>query len=504
MKTIQPPTGNIVPFQLPIRPALPTVYGNVDYRRFQEQLERMDEMLVKSGVERLFVEQSLEAFKRRGKEIGAEASEKEIVKHQEHSFRALRCTVLMKLLGESYRGMSRRLAECPLFRWFCGMEEMGEIRVPGKSTLQEYAHWLECGSMRSVIDHLLAAVGSRSEVGWNLSHEMELETVWMDTTCVKADIHFPVDWVLFRDAVRTLMKATLLIRRHGLKTRMEDPKRFMTWMNGLSIAMTHSRRVKDSKKQRKKTLRRMKRLIKKVAAHARRHRQLLDQEWEKTDWTRKQAEQVLGRIDGVLELLPQAQKQAHERIIGERRVENEDKILSLYEREVQVIVRGKAGAEVEFGNTLLLTEQKDGVIVDWFFHPDSAPADCKQLSGSLERLEKCFGLGRIKAVGTDRSFESSGNIELLKSKGIYNAICPKNPQILKQRLNEKNFVSIQKRRGQTEGRIAIFKNVFLGRPLRARKFGHRELSIAWNVLAHNLWVLVRRSVTEEKPLKKAA
>jgi hypothetical protein len=30
-----------------------------------------------------------------------------------------------------------------------------------------------------------------------------------------------------------------------------------------------------------------------------------------------------------------------------------------------VIVRGKAGAEVEFGNLLILGEQKDGLIIDW-------------------------------------------------------------------------------------------------------------------------------------------
>ena len=35
--------------------------------------------------------------------------------------------------------------------------------------------------------------------------------------CLKADIHFPVDWVLLRDGVRTLMKATLLIRKAGLR-----------------------------------------------------------------------------------------------------------------------------------------------------------------------------------------------------------------------------------------------------------------------------------------------
>ena len=102
-------------------------------------------------------------------------------------------------------------------------------------------------------------------------------------------------------------------------------------------------------------MRAMKKQVKIVRAHARRHRELLDKNWEQTEWTRPQAEQVLGRIDGVLELIPKAQKQAHERIIGGRLVANSQKILSLYERDVRVVVRGKAEAEVEFGNSVLLT-----------------------------------------------------------------------------------------------------------------------------------------------------
>jgi hypothetical protein len=90
---------------------------------------------------------------------------------------------------------------------------------------------------------------------------------------------------------------------------------------------------------------------------------------------------------------PAAVKQAHERIIGERKVANEDKILSLYEPEVRVIVRGKAGAGVEFGNTLLIAEQAQGVVVDWRLYEESAPADAGQLPGSLERLEQRVGEG---------------------------------------------------------------------------------------------------------------
>ena len=320
------PAAPILPFQPALCPALPVVLGNVDYRDFEWQLRRMDQLLIASGVEQAFVEQSLARYDRQFPAAKTKARKR----HQQHSFRALRCNVLRGLLGEDYRGMSRRLAECPLFRWFCGLEELAAVRVPGKSTLQDYAHWLPAETLRPRITQLIvAAQQPPGASALELAHGLELETVWLDTTCLKTNIHFPVDWGWLGDAVRTLMKATRLIRAHGLKQRMAAPEDFLQAMNRLSLQMTHARRARDSKKQRKKILRLMKQQVKVVAGHARRHRELLDQEWARTDGTRPQAEQGLRRMDGVLALLPQAQKQAHERIIGERRVDNADKVLSL-------------------------------------------------------------------------------------------------------------------------------------------------------------------------------
>jgi hypothetical protein len=482
------PAAPILPFQPTLRPALPVVLGNVDYRDFERLLRRLDQLLLGSGVEKSFVEQCLARYDRQFPAAKTKARQR----HQQHSYRALRCNVLRGLLGEDYRAMSRRLAECPLFRWFCGMEELAAVRVPGKSTLQDYAHWLPAATMRPLIEQMIRAAHQPSAVApLELANAIELETVWVDTTCLKTNIHFPVDWVLLCDAVRTLMKATRLIRAHGLKQRMEPPENFLKAMNRLSLKMTHARRAKDSKKQRKQTLRLMKQQIKVVAGHARRHRELLDQAWEQTDWTRPQAQQVLRRIDGVLALLPRAQKQAHERIIGERQVNNADKVLSLYETDTRVIVRGKAGAEVEFGNTLLLAEQKDGLIVDWLLHRESAPADPRQLPQSLQRMEAAYGAGVIRALGADRGFSSAANQALLAVKEIYDGICPKHPARLQERMAEARFGQLQRRRSQTEGRIGIFKNGFLGRPLRAKGFAHRELAVSWQVLTHNLWVLAR-------------
>lgn len=485
--------SRILPLQPELRPALPTVRGNVDYARFEAELMRIDEVLRLSGVEELFVEQSLAQWLAQGRDRVPTAKEQR--KYQQTSAQALRCTVLKQILGEDYRGMSRRLAECALFQWFCGVGRLEEVRVPSKSQLERYFHWLPSEPMDAMVGRLLqAATETDATTGRNrlwLANDLELDTVWLDSTCVEANIHYPVDWVLLRDATRTLMKATALIRRHGLKARMQEPGVFLRAMNQQCIAMAQAGKQTDSKKARKRVLREMKQLTRVVRNHARRHRDLLDAHWEETDWTRAQAEQVLGRIDGVLAQLPAAVKPAHERIIGERLVPSADKILSLYEWDLHVIVRGKAGAEVEFGNTLLIVEQAQGVVVDWHLYQESAPADSGQLPGSLARLKARLGEKRIAAVGGDRGFDSAANRELLREAEIFNGLCPRGAREMKRRRHGARFNEMQRRRSQTEGRIGILKNNFLGQPLRAKGYESRALGVVWSVLAHNLWVMAR-------------
>src|SRR5262249_121899 len=153
-----------------------------------------------------------------------------------------------------------------------------------------------------------------------------------------------------------------------------------------------------------RVLREMKELVGVVRGHARRYRTLLDENWQATDWTRPQAEQVLKRIESVIEALPVAVKQAHERIIGARPVANEEKLLSLFEPDIHVIVRGKAGEEVEFGNLLVLGEQSDGLIIDWELFKEQVPADVRLVRPSVERAESGLQVA-LKSLVTDRGFD---------------------------------------------------------------------------------------------------
>ncbi|MBI1839984.1 MAG: hypothetical protein HYR88_03920 [Verrucomicrobia bacterium] len=86
--------------------------------------------------------------------------------------------------------------------------------------------------------------------------------------------------------------------------------------------------------------------------------------------------------------------------------------------------------------------------------------------------------------------------------GTFDALCPRVPGEMSRRMKEAKFRKLQRRRAQTEGRIGVLKANFLGQPMKAKSFEHRELALAWGVLTHNLWVLARMRKKAKQPRTK--
>ena len=481
-----------------LRPALPCIYGPVEFRDYRARLETIDRLLLEGGIEAGFIQAAVAENAAEWADAGAA----QLQRFARQSVLALRCNVARVLTGLSLRDFAVRTAESSLLQWFLRIGEVDRVKVPAKSTLERFSKWVSGETMTQVhlklVTQAVTSAGADTAQPLGLAEAVDATEVFFDSTCLKANIHFPVDWVLLRDATRTLMKATVLIRREGLKQRMpQEPPRFLSAMNKLAMAMSAGSRRPDAKQQRKRTLRRMKRLEKKIAGHAQAHRDLLAQHWAETALSEKQAQAILRRIDQVIGQLPAAIAQAHERIIGERAVPNADKILSLYEADVEVLKRGKAGADVEFGNKLWLGETRSGLIVDFALLAE-AEADTALVIPAVERLTGRMQLD-LQQVWGDRGLASGKNEKGLAKLGIKSGLCPRDPAELQKRLQEDaGFCPGLKRRGGTEARIAIFKHVFVGSPCLAKGLAARQLAVSWAVLAHNLWVLARLKLAQDR------
>ena len=241
----------------------------------------------------------------------------------------------------------------------------------------------------------------------------------------------------------------------------------------------------------------MKRLSQVVENHAVRYRDLLDENWVETDLTRKESKVIMRGMDNGIKPLPQARKQAHERIIGGRKVPNGEKILSLYESEIHGVVCGKAGAAVEFGNSLFLGETCDGFILDHELKLSASSGDSKWLGERFPLIKEKSGKPLLGVVG-DRGCDSEENRALLEKENVFNGLCPRDQEEVSRRMQtDEPFAAGLRRRSQTEDRVGILKNVFLEGTPRAKGFKNRQLQVAWAVLSHNLWVVARLPWGEE-------
>ena len=477
-------------FQLPLRPALIEIKACKDYRDERDLFIRIDEILRLSNLEQNFIELSFQQKQLELEKMTAAQIERFCL----GCHMALRGNIARLIKNLPHREFCKLLADSNLLRWFVGIERIDGVKAYAKSTSDRFAHWLPEEGLQHInhrLIDLLAHADQDEGLNLELAASPDFENIYFDSTCLKADIHYPVDWVLLRDLTRTLMKATLIIRREGLRHRMpQEPLAFLSDMNTLVMKMTATNRVKDGRKKRKAVLRQMKTLSKRIERHARRHLALLEKRGHETDLSPGRIRHLKTRLEKILAQIEPAIKQAHERIIGGRKLKNQDKILSLYDSDINILVRGKANATVEFGNKLWLGETSEGFIVDYLLERDQT-SDSKHVLPAVQRLTTEHKLP-IRKVWGDRGLDSKTNARKLEELEIYNGLCPKNVHQLQTRLEqEPQLRAGLKRRAGTEARISILSTNFMGDKPRAKGFENRQMMVGWGVLTHNLWVLAR-------------
>ena len=492
----------------PYLPAPTTpVQGSAEFSEFKDLYAFMDKVLLESGLDLIFSLKYVDAMKEqkereaKSKKQNYEMSEASRTKYQIQGIEAFRCTMVRAQMGLSYRKLNVTLASNVVLQDFCKIRTMTEVQVPSRSSLQKYETLVPAKELSEIFNQFNEIIFKDQQ----FSQELAATDLYLDSTCIKAHMHYPVDWLLLRDGCRTMMKAVILIRKVNVLNRMDQsPQDFLSDMNALCVKMSAASRKRDGGKARKAAFREMKKLEKKIRKHAQRHLNKFELEWPQTIYTEKRAQVVINRLRQTIEIMPKVVKQAHERIIGGRLVANKDKILSLYQDDVHVIKRRKDEANNEFGSKLMIAEEASGLIVGFEFEKEQVSDDSQLLADFLAKYEDQFERAP-DSICTDRGFHSPANTKLLDSKGIFNAICPKSVSELREKLKDETFRSKLKRRGPNEARVGILKNNFLSSALKAFGYERRHQAVHWGIISHNLVKVARLLVAEakEKALEEA-
>lgn len=162
-----------------------------------------------------------------------------------------------------------------------------------------------------------------------------------------------------------------------------------------------------------------------------------------------------------------------------------------------MIVRGKSGAEVEYGNQLMIGENRDGLITYYELYED-VKSDNNRLVDALKQTEQTIG-ERLKLVVGDRGFSDEKKASEMKGAFpfLVDHICPKSTKRHNEKRKDPEFRKSQKRRAQTEARIAILTNNYQrGRSL-SKGLESQRMELHWVMMAHNLRLLARKRLAEE-------
>ena len=337
-----------MPFQHSLRPAPPKMIGPIEYRKYRETLIEMDRILC-SGIEHPFILKKMVEYN--------QTSPKQTSRMYKTIRKALRFAILLALTGNSSRELSIRISDSLLFLWFTSFD-LSSLKGSSKSAIDRYEKFFSDAEIDQLIHSLNQAVSDHKMARMLiLEGELNFSRHWVDSTCIRSNIHFPVDWVLLRDATRSLVQSIEVIRRHGLKHRIGDPQDFIRSMNSLVMLMTHTSKKKKGMILRKKIFRKINRLMAIIESHGWRYHELLNNHWQESDLSKKETKLILDRLETILTQLPSAIDQGRSRILEGKTVDNSQKILSFYEKDAHVIIRGKSDAAVEFGNGLYICKK---------------------------------------------------------------------------------------------------------------------------------------------------
>jgi IS5 family transposase len=346
----------------------------------------------------------------------------------------LRMLLLKHMRGWSYEDVTREVRANLVYREFTGV---GGGKVPDDKTMGRLARQLGPEAIEQLHRRTVAIAVEKQVVAGRRMR--------VDTTVVETNIHYPTDSTLMGDGVRVLTrlmkKAAAAAGKAGVKfrDRSRSVKRRI-------LEIAYAARNKSEKGQEKM----------KAA-----YRKLL----EATSRVVGQAKQFSGAIAGNVkqqldEMIPRVQqvmKQARARVLGgNTRADN--KILSMFEPDTEVIRKGKASKPTEFGKMVKIQEAENQIVTNFEVF-DQRPSDSDLLTPSIEKHKEL--LDRVPdLVAADAGFFSAANEAAAKQLGVKQVAVPSRSTKSEKRKQEQKkrwFKNAQKWRTGCEGRISVLK-----------------------------------------------
>jgi IS5 family transposase len=305
------------------------------------------------------------------------------------------------------------------------------------------------------------------------------EQVRIDTTVTETNIHYPSDshllWDCFRVIVRHIRRYKDKGKLVGINFRFHNKK--------VKKLYTYISRHAGNKSKRE---------LQKIRTF---YVKLMDQVSRVIELAKLLEARGNGRYEDInlvkmchfRRIAERVLHQAQQRIIEKVKVPSVEKIYSIFEEHTELIKRGKAGKDIEFGHMITLAQSKEKFITFYDCLEVREP-DKNKIDKLLKDHEKKFGT-LPKGLAADKGFyESMDKVNELGKNIATVSIAKKGRRTTREvkREHGKKFTALQKFRAGCEGSISVLKRAFCMHKCLLRTFKNFSARIGHIVFCHNL------------------
>jgi IS5 family transposase len=384
----------------------------------------------------------------------------------------LRVLLLKQMHDYSYEELEFHLADSVTFRAFCGLGIADS--APSQSTLQRNIKVLSEETMASSHQMLLAyALHQGIDNGKRARY---------DSTVVNAAIHHPTDSSLLNDSVRVLVRLLRRARR-WVKVDARDHRRRA---KRRALGIVHAK----SAEERLPLYRDLLRIAEKLANAGLLALGALQRVRDKIR-QRKKLDLLVQQLQYYVAVTRRVIEQTRRRVVQGESVPAQQKIVSIFEPHVDVIV--KDNRETLYGHKVFFSAGKSGLVFDVIVSR-SNPADASLTSTMVKRhIELCSEPPR--QVALDGGFASRDNLVRLKELGVKDVVFSKGRGIAVDEMakSPRLYRALRNFRAGIEATISWLKRGFGLARCDWRSFPSFKTYVWASVLAANLLVIARSS-----------
>lgn len=412
------------------------------------------------------------------------------------------CYLRLMFLRFRYRlgfeSLCAEVSDSISWRRFCRIPLDGA--VPHPTTLMKLT--ARCGS--AAVDGLNEALLAKA-AGQKLLRTARLRA---DTTVVPANVSYPTDSGLLARAIRRIAATGRRIQAAGgaTRTRVRDRSR-AAGKRAHAIAVKLRSRAAQAREDKQSAVGRatgeLAGLAERAAAEARRLLVNARAALRRADAKaaalaaagfkdaaagrrRGRLRRAVSDLAQLLEVTRQVAAQTRQRLAGTM-PDGATRRVSLHEPDARPIAKGRLGKPVEFGYKAQVTDNDDGVVLDYAVEQGN-PADGPQLAPAIGRVIKRTGK-KPRTVTADRSYGEKAIEDDLRALGVRHVVIPRKGKPGKARQATERrpaFRRAVKWRTGSEGRISTLKRQYGWDRTRLDATEGARTWTGYGVLAHNL------------------